>query len=226
MTELSPRQWQLLQAIREGKYPGQIAAEWGCSQQRVANVRDQLVKKGVIARRGDLPASVHYAEEYPWVPQDDLDLRYQVALPPTARLRLEYPRDSKRDVTVAPVRVARWDEGGWVIQGVPALNSDGTSGWLRVPGRWPVWCVWNNEREHLFPAAVGGWWRETDTVRSFRDWPGPDGPLEFDLDEDQQLIHDLTLLIGAVVLSRPVLDFTLGETELCEETTREGSDGS
>lgn len=214
---LTPREWELLEALRAHRTRADIAEMWGTSPQYVTNMIKKLQGKGAIVRQWDLThaARYHHTERYPWIVRTDIDLRFRLAMPPDAKLRLEYPRDSKRDHTAAPVRVCTWDEGGWVVQGVPCVNPDNSSQWSKLPEYWPVWCVQLNGEGlgWVFLVPVRSEWRESDTIRVFQEWPSPEGALVFDLTEDCEVINTMTMMIAAVTMSEAVLDVSGGKCQ-------------
>lgn len=123
MAELTERQWQVYEGIRSHRTPQQIAKDMRVTPQYVAQLRGELRDLGVIRQRGDLPTHGRYEEVYPWELIGDQPPAYKPALPPEARLRLEYPQDAQRDLTVPPIRHVRDDR--WSVQGIPMARQDG-----------------------------------------------------------------------------------------------------
>jgi DNA-binding CsgD family transcriptional regulator len=206
--DLSTREWQLLDAMRAGKSSGEIAQEWGTSRQNVGNIIDSLRDKGVISRRPGVPLS--YASAYPWVVADGLDVRYMPALPPDAELRARYATDSRSDKTVPPIRLVRWEPGGWTFQGIPVLRADGVRPSLARPDQMLVWCVRDVEgdadaQSWAFPARLRQRWHETQTVFEFESRPSP----KYRLRLSPELRRDLTECIAAVLAVDPVMDLSV-----------------
>lgn len=169
MTDLTEREWQLLEAMRRRELPVDIARSWGATPQAVDHVRRGLETKGVIVRDPGVPGFVRYSTRYPWIESDlGREVRYRPALPKTAVLRALYPADSRRDRSVAPIRFVRWDEGGWSVQGVPVCPPDGKKSDSAVPDRKVVWCLSDAGQEVLFTARVGQRWLESYTVERIK----------------------------------------------------------
>lgn len=202
--DLSPREWQLLEAMRARKTPIAIAGEWGTSRQNVDNVRRDLERKGVIIRRGEVPVWMKYSEEYPWTIPNDLDVRYAPAVPPDAVFHVLYPADTA-GLEVPPIRVARWD--GWTVQGLPAARPDGLAG---VMEHRVVWCYHDgDDRSWSFPAPVNRRdhpvrWMEAHTVDEFEVKPAK--PYRLVLTPHRRA--GLTQCIAAVVGVDPVLEMS------------------
>jgi hypothetical protein len=207
MPELTEREWQLLQAMRAHKTPQQIAADWGITRAGVDNCRRKLEHKGVIRRRGDLPLTARYTEDYPWTFPGDLDIRYRPAIPPTAEFRVKYATDSRRDMTVPPIRFVRWDGGGVTVQGIPVCRPDGQEPYTAVPEDLVVWVVADAGPQWVFVARRGRWWLESWTCNE----------LHRVADKQSRVVRDrllagyrveVTQLIAAAIGAHPVLDLT------------------
>lgn len=126
MAELTDRQWQVYEGIRDEKSPKEIAADMGgVTTSYVTQLRGELRDMGLIRQRGELPAHGRYEDVYPWELTSEQPPIYKPALPPKAVLRLEYPRDAQRDLTVPPIRHVWW--GRWSVQGIPMARPDGKS---------------------------------------------------------------------------------------------------
>lgn len=199
--DLSRREWQLLEAMRARKVSVAIAAEWGTTRQNVDNTRRELELKGVIVRRTDLPRWISYAQEYPWTIPDGIDVRYEPALPPDAKFRAIYPKESVTDLTVPPIRAARWDEIGLTVQGLPGARRDGSTKPMleRV-----VWVVHDDDRTWSFPAWVEESWMESFTREELVTTRTEDHQLQM----NDELLRALTEMIAAVVGVPAVLDIT------------------
>jgi MarR family protein len=205
--DLSAREWDLLEALRDRKIPADIAREWGTSKQNIANIIASLAAKGVIVRGDDSRPWVMYSCGYPWTVPNDLDVRYQPAVPPAAELRARYATDSRTDRTVPPIRIVRWDEGGWTVQGIPACRPDGIIPSHASPDEVVVWCVRDGDRHPrswAFEARRGLRWLESHTVEQFETRPSS----KYRLRLTPTLRENLTLAIAAVIAVEPVLDIT------------------
>lgn len=206
--DLSAREWALLDALRAQKIPADIAREWGVTPQRIANIIDSLREKGVILRTDQSRPGVMYSCGYPWTVPDGRDVRYQPALPPEAELRARYATDSRSDRSVPPIRIVRWDHGGWTVQGIPVCRPDGVSPSHSTPDEVVVWCVRDGDqqpRSWVFEARVGQRWLESRTVEQFEHRPSP----RYRLRLTPALREHLTVMVAAVLAVDPVLDLTV-----------------
>lgn len=199
--DLSQREWQLLEAMRLRETPFDTAQKWGTTRQNVDNVRRELERKGAIIRRKDVPWWMFYSDEYPWVIPDGLEVRYEPALPPNAELRAIYPRDSVGDMTVAPIRIVRWDDAGWTVQGLPTARRDGK---IKAMLERVVWCIHDDDRSWSFPAWVEEPWMESFTREELTLTRSPDRQLVM----DPELLRAMTEMIAAVIGVPAVLDIT------------------
>lgn len=208
--DLTPREWELVNAIRDRKTTTQIAEEWDISRPGVDLVRDRLMKKGVVYRVGEIPLWMSHAVEYPFRVDDRRDVRYKPAVPPDAKFRALWPTDSKNDLSVTPIRVVRWprdneDVGGWVVEGLPTVDPEGRSPARLVPDRRVVWCLGSIQAggkeavDVAFSVSVKHPWAESHTQAAFR---------KFRVELSRPNLEGLTLMIAAVVAVNPVLDIT------------------
>lgn len=193
--EVSGRMLDVLDTITRQLLPREALTELGMSRSQFgANVR-KLRERGVIRRLGSLPDDAQWSLEYPYE-VTGVPVVYRQELPPKAQLRLTYPVDSQRDMTVPPVRHVRW--GSWSVQGVPLLNLDGTSGRSasdRVPHLRAVVAadLANPRWVEVFLASTRVRWSETQTAGE--GWDGPE-------------CRDMTLVIACAVGVEAVLNIT------------------
>jgi hypothetical protein len=174
--EVSDRMLEVLDAIRQRLTPAEAMRTLGMSRSHFNTTVRRLRDRGVIRRREDLPQHAVWSEEYPYEVTGE-PVVYRPAIPPDARLRLAYPVDSQRDLTVPPVRHVRWDR--WSVQGVPVLNFDGSSG-RRASDLVPEWRVVvvadldhpEPEEVQVFLASTHHRWSESVTDRL--GWDGED----------------------------------------------------
>lgn len=210
--DLTDQEWVVLQAIRDRKTPNEIAALIRTSRQNVDNVRRRLIAKGVIQRVGDIPWWMAYTEEYPLRVDDGRDVRYRPALPPKATFRASWPTDSTEDLSVIPIRVARWPvdsegDGGWVVQGLGTVDPRGRHPLNVIPDHRVVWCVSGYVGKStpvtfpgvLFLVSINQCWAESHTVEVFRN---------HGVELSRRNMAGLTLMISAVVAVQPLHDIT------------------
>lgn len=213
MPEPTPRMRQVFDLISAGKSRQQIADELGIGTTRVTNITRKLIERGLIIRKGHIPAAARWTEEYPWeIVEDEALATYRLALPQGARLRLAYPQETERDVSVAPARVIRWNR--WTVQGLLMQRPDGKpptelladhrivviddlkTGWgtqFRAP-RW---------RQEQPGQRAPTRWRESDTRRL--PWP---------VDEYAAIANapsDMTLVIACAIGVEAVMDLSAEE---------------
>jgi DNA-binding MarR family transcriptional regulator len=200
MSELTPRMWQVFDAIKAGKLRHEIAEELGIGRSAVTNHMRKLVDCGLIRRRNDLPATARWDERYPWVvTEDEAHATYRLALPRDATLRLRYPQETERDVSVAPARVVRWQR--WTVQGLLPQRPDGRAPWELLPEHRVVLIdllddhgvVWSTE----FRASRSMHWRESQT--QFIAWPMTPSP---------EFVRDMTLVIACAVGVESLMDLS------------------
>lgn len=196
MAELSERQWQVYEGIKNLRTTTQISQDMGVTASYVAGLRDQLRAMGVIRRCGDLPAHGRYGEVYPWELVSDQPPTYRPALPPQASLRLEYPQDARRDLTVPPIRHVWWEQ--WSVQGIATARPDGLKPKDALPRQRVVLAT------HLPTGGQWAWvasirrpWMESQTREVLAQWVVTEG--------DRQAI---TLVIAAAIGVESVLDLT------------------
>jgi hypothetical protein len=199
MAELTERQWDVYSGIRDRKTPAQIAADMGVTVSYVTQLRGELRDMGVIRRRGELPAHGRYEEVYPWELVSDQPPAYKPALPPKAKLRLEYPKDVARDVTVATIRHVwwPWPEPRWSVQGLPTSRPDGRPPHEVLADQRVVLMTFLPHGELAqwsFPASTKLPWRESNTQK-----------LVLVTGEDYRA---MTLLIAAAIGVDAVMDLT------------------
>ena len=190
MIELTHRQHQVYDGIRARMSPGEIADAMGVTLQYVTQLRSELRDLGVIRLRGDLPSHGRYEDVYPWEMTSDQPPVYKPAIPPRARLRLVYPQDARRDLTVPPIRQLWWPdpEPRWSVQGIAMARADGRKPKDALPNRRVVvvtalpceqeWCI-------TVPARQP--WTREQTVS----WLAPPVTIEE--------IEPMTLLIAAAI---------------------------
>jgi hypothetical protein len=105
--------------------PAQAMAKYGFgSRQLFSNYVSKLVTLGYIYRRNDLPEWSRWEDTYPYEPTGK---PFQwTPVPDQAKLRLTWPAETQGDLTVPTIRAVRW--GDWLVQGVPVLRLDGSTG--------------------------------------------------------------------------------------------------
>jgi DNA-binding CsgD family transcriptional regulator len=206
VVDLTDREWDLLEAMRAHKTPQQIAAEWGTKRSNVNERIRDLQRKGVIRRRSDLPIHTCYAETYPWVFVEDIDVRYKPALPPEAEFRVKYPTDSRKDMSVSPIRFVRWDS--WTVQGLPACRPDGQQPRDAAPDRIVVWCQHGETLSWCFTAALKRPWLESFTDDKL-DRPSESGGRRHSIHWSDKTRQVLTQMIAAAIGVKAVMDLSV-----------------
>lgn len=204
--QLSPRQWQYIDALRARKTPEQIAVDWGTSRQRVDNIRRELEQLGMIRRRQDLPWTQRYSsEQYPLEVVDDR-LPPRSTIPEKVLLRPIYPTVGKGNLTVTPTMLVHWPEKDWSVQAVPTVHPRGLSPTHTAPTDTRlVWCLrMTDGASWVFPARVGARWLETYTVEEFQQRPAAKYRLELTVELRQQL----TEMIATALEVDPVMDIS------------------
>jgi hypothetical protein len=201
--EISDRMQQVLDTLARQLTPSQAMAELGMSRSQFGTNVRKLRERGIVRRRDDLPLDAAWSQEYPYV-LTGAPTTYRPAMPPEARLRLAYPVDSQRDLTVPPHRHVAWRQ--WSVQSAPLLNLDGSSG-RSASDRTPEFRVVVatdlaglqaqpdevDQAVGTFIASVRRRWSETATRNL--GWEGDEG-------------RDMTLVIACAVGVEAVLDIT------------------
>lgn len=198
--DLTPREWEVLDLIRERVPPFEMAGLLGMTPQGRSNVFKRLKGKGVITTA--LPPSGKVTEQYPWEVNPGVDVRYKPALPPTAVLRAGYSHESTKDLSVPPIRVVRWPAGGWEVQGLRTLRRGGGKPSNAIPAELVVWCIAprliiDGKDTIAFDAPLRRPWAESHTRDAF-------GPIGLPGSE----LTGLTLMIAAVCAVPAVLDMS------------------
>jgi hypothetical protein len=189
---LTERQWEVYEGIRAQQTPAQIAALMGVSTQYVTQLRAELRDLGLIRQRGDLPAHGRYEDVYPWELTSEQPPAYKPALPPKARLRLEYPQETRQDLTVPPIRQVWW--GPWSVQGIPMARPDGKAPKDALPEHRVV--VVTNLDTGLHYAFV---------IRVRRPWPQMLTEAMLETVVTSEDMAPMTLVIAAAIGSEAVL---------------------
>jgi hypothetical protein len=159
MPQLSDRQWQVLECIKDLCTNREIRERLGMTPQVLSNIRRKLVEAGVITAVGDLPAGAGSRNGYPWVVHEPWDR----ALPAGARLRMDYPAEHQRDLTVPGVTHITW--GPWSVQSAIMLRDDGRPPKEALPDhRTLVVTDTLSDRRWCGVVPIGTPWREIDTL--------------------------------------------------------------
>lgn len=207
MPDLTDREWQLLDAIRAHQAPEDIREQWGVTRSYVGNLTRNLEKKGVIQRRGDVPPYTRYTEEYPWVPVEDIEVRYKPAIPPSAVFKVKYPAMTRRDMTVRPITFLQWPPGGVTVQGIPVCRPDGQEPYSAAPEHRIVWLTVDEGPEWVFVTRLGPLWLESWTCNELTPRADQQGKRVRDRLVGQYRA-EVTQLIAAAAGAQPVMDMT------------------
>lgn len=201
--DLTEREWDLFQALREGMTRQDIADRWNTSKTNVDNLIRRLIVKGLVRRAGDVPRWARPSKGFPWVLEKHLDVRFKPLLPPAATINAEYPPETWGKLVVDPILVVRWPQGGWCVQGLSPVPRDGQPSWAVTPEYRIVWATHDeSEVDVLFRASRNRPWQESGTSFHFEVRAG------FQLGTDER--RDLTLCVAAVIGPRvpAVMDLT------------------
>lgn len=209
VVELTPREYLVYQAILNKVPMADLAVTMGTggrplTRQRMSKYRGQLVDRGVIRRRGDVPKFSKVTEEYPWEPTG-VPVVEKTELPAGSRLRLAYPQEVQRCQEVPPIRLVLWKS--WSVQGIPMRSPDGKGPKESLPEDRVVVVIdleRDSKRAVLVPLRHP--WTESDT-RALR-LPGVG-----------RYVRELTLIIACVVGVEAITD----EQEVVRRPNMRGS---
>lgn len=207
VADLTDREWEFLDAIKAHRTPEDIRREWGVSRSYVGNLTRALEAKGVIQRRDGVPPFTRYTQEYPWVPVDDIEVRYKPAVPPDATFKVKYPLTSRRDMTVQPIRFLQWAAVGVTVQGIPVCRPDDLEPYSGGPEHRVVWITTVEGPGWVFVTELVPLWHES--------WTGNNLTRRGDKQGKRvraRLLGEhrvgVTQLIAAAIGAKPVFDVT------------------